>query len=475
LPFLTRSGTQSCVGATIRFMGGAGTVTGSKFLLRAEGLAVLVDAGLFQGLKALRRRNWDPFGFPPADLDAVVLTHAHLDHCGYLPALACQGLDCPVLATESTLDLASIVLRDSAALQEEDAAYAAKGGWSRHRSPQPLYTSADVERLLPLMQPVPFGETREVASTTTADGAAVTLVPAGHILGSAVALVTLGGARVVVSGDLGRGTHPLLAPPASRPGADVVLVESTYGNRSHQDDPESSLADALNRTLGRGGVTIIPAFAVDRTEVVLMTLRRLMAAGRVPQVPVFVDSPMALGALDVYRRAVAAHSADIRPHLGGLDAAFDPGDLREVHDARDSMAINDPGFPAIIVSASGMASGGRVVHHLKHLLPDPRNTVVLVGFQAMGTRGRALRDGAAELKMHGRYVPVRAEVVDVEGFSVHADADDLVAWLASGPDEPDVVYVVHGEPEASSALARRVRDELGWMAVAPRHDEIVRV
>jgi metallo-beta-lactamase family protein len=325
------------------------------------------------------------------------------------------------------------------------------------------------------MQPVPFGEPREVAPTTTGDGATVTLVPAGHILGSAVALVTLGGARVVLSGDLGRGTHPLLAPPAARPGADVVLVESTYGNRSHQDDPESTLADALSRTLARGGVAIIPAFAVDRTEVVLMTLRRLMAAGRVPQVPVFVDSPMALGALDVYRRAVAARSADIRAHLGGLDAAFDPGDLREVHDARDSMAINDPGFPAIIVSASGMASGGRVVHHLKHLLPDPRNTVVLVGFQAMGTRGRALRDGADELKMHGRYVPVRAEVVDVEGFSVHADSDDLIAWLASGPDEPDVVYVVHGEPEASTALARRVRDELGWMAVAPQHDEIVRV
>ncbi|MGB9375365.1 MAG: MBL fold metallo-hydrolase [Jiangellales bacterium] len=461
--------------ATLQFMGGAGTVTGSKFLLQADGVAVLVDAGLFQGLKALRRRNWDPFGFAPADIDAVVLTHAHLDHCGYLPALARQGLDCPVLATDSTLDLATLVLRDSAALQEEDAAYAAKGGWSRHRSPQPLYTTADVEGLLPLMQPVPFGEPREVTASTGGAAATVTLVPAGHILGSAAAQVTLGGVRVVVSGDLGRDTHPLLTAPAPRPGADVVLVESTYGNRHHHDDPEATLADALTRTLGRGGVAVIPAFAVDRTEIVLMTLRRLMAQGRIPRVPVFADSPMALGALDVYRRAVAAHSADIRAHLGGLDSAFDPGDLREVHDARDSMAINDPGFPCIIVSASGMASGGRVVHHLKHLLPDPRNTVVLVGFQAMGTRGRALRDGAEQVKMHGRYVPVRAEVVSVEGFSVHADSDDLIAWLASGPDEPQVVYVVHGEPDAASALASRVRDELGWLAVVPAHDEIVRL
>jgi metallo-beta-lactamase family protein len=463
------------VSVTLQFMGGAGTVTGSKFLLQAGGVAVLVDAGLFQGLKALRRRNWDPFGFAPSDIDAVVLTHAHLDHCGYLPALARQGLDCPVLATDSTLDLATLVLRDSAVLQEEDAAYAAKGGWSRHRSPQPLYTTADVERLLPLMQPVPFGEPREVTASTGGAAATVTLVPAGHILGSAAAQVTLGGVRVVASGDLGRDTHPLLTAPAPRPGADVVLVESTYGNRHHHDDPEATLAEALTRTLGRGGVAVIPAFAVDRTEIVLMTLRRLMAQGRIPRAPVFADSPMALGALDVYRRAVAAHSADIRAHLGGLDSAFDPGDLREVHDARDSMAINDPGFPCIIVSASGMASGGRVVHHLKHLLPDPRNTVVLVGFQAMGTRGRALRDGAEQVKMHGRYIPVRADVVSVEGFSVHADSDDLIAWLASGPDEPQVVYVVHGEPDAASALASRVRDELGWLAVVPAHDEIVRL
>ena len=456
--------------ATLRFLGGARTVTGSKFLLHSPDASVLVDAGLFQGLRALRRRNWEPFDPPPADIDAVVLTHAHLDHCGYLPALAKQGLVCPVLATRSTVDLATLVLRDSAALQEEDAAYAARGGWSKHGSPQPLYDTADVAALAPLWQTVAFGEQTSVGRDVT-----VTLHPAGHILGSASAEVSIGGRTAVISGDLGRGTHPLLAPPAPRPAADVVLVESTYGNRAHGRDPDDQLADVLTRTLGRGGVAVIPAFAVDRTEVVLMTLRRLMRAGRVPRVPVFADSPMALGALAIYRDAVERGSADVRADLTGIDATFDPGDLREVHDARSSMAINDPGMPCIIVSASGMASGGRVVHHLKHLLPDPRNSVVLVGFQAAGTRGRSMVEGAEQIKMHGRYVPVRAEVAAIDGFSVHADADDLIAWLASGPNEPDAVYVVHGEPEGSAALARRVRDELGWMAVVPDDGEMVRL
>lgn len=456
--------------ATLRFLGGARTVTGSKYLIRGAETTMLVDAGLFQGLKALRRRNWEPFDPAPASLDAVVLTHAHLDHCGYLPALAKQGLDCPVVATPSTVDLATLVLRDSAALQEEDAAYAAKGGWSKHGSPQPLYDTADVERLAPMWQPVDFDVPVTVDGDTT-----VTLSPAGHILGSAVAQVLVDGRAVVVSGDLGRGTHPLLAPPASRPAADVVLVESTYGNRTHGDDPDDQLADVLNRTLARGGVAVIPAFAVDRTEVILMTLRRLMQTGAVPRVPVFADSPMALGALGIYRAAIAAGAADVRVDLTGIDGTFDPGDLREVHDAHGSMAINDPGIPCIIVSASGMASGGRVVHHLKHLLPDPRHSVVLVGFQAAGTRGRSLADGAAQVKMHGRYVPVRAEVVQVDGFSVHADSDDLLAWLTSGPDEPDVVYVVHGEPDGSQTFAQRVRDELGWMAVVPENGEIVRL
>jgi metallo-beta-lactamase family protein len=462
--------------ATLQFLGAAGTVTGSKFLLRSGDQTVLVDAGLFQGLRALRRRNWDPFEIPADRIQAVVLTHAHLDHSGYLPALGRQGFTGPVLATESTRRLAELVLRDSAMLQEEDAAYAARAGFSRHARPEPLYDSSDVERVLPQFQTVPFGTEVDVSGD---EAVRVTLHVAGHILGSAFAEVELDGRTIVVSGDLGRDQHPLLRPPDPLPAADVVLVESTYGNRAHAADPEQALVDVLVRCLGRGGVAVIPAFAVDRTEVVLMALRRLMTDGRVPQVPVFVDSPMALGALAVYRDAIAARSPDVRPDLAGpgrpVQNAFDPGDLREVHDAAGSMAINNPGYPCIIVSASGMAAGGRVVHHLKHLLPDPRNAVVLVGFQAAGTRGRSLLDGARELKMHGRYVPVRAEVAMIDGFSVHADAGELLAWLASAPCAPEVVYVVHGEPEASRALADRVRTELGWSAVVPRDGEIVRV
>jgi metallo-beta-lactamase family protein len=457
------------VTVTLQFLGGVGTVTGSKFLLRGSDTEILLDAGMFQGLKHLRRRNWDPCPFPPDELDAVALTHAHLDHCGYLPALGRQGMTCPVLATASTIELATLVLRDSAALQEEDAAYARRGGWSRHAEPQPLYGTDDVTRLLPQMHPVPFEQAVQVGS------ASVTFSPAGHILGSSIVSVEVDGRRVVTSGDLGRGNHPLLVPPARRPRADVVLIESTYGNREHEQAPETMLAEALRRCLERGGVAVIPAFAVDRTEVVLMTLRRLMADGRVPRVPVFMDSPMALGALETYREAVARGAPDVRPELAGTEAAFNPGDLREVHDAADSKAINNPGFPCVIVSASGMATGGRVVHHLRHLLPDPRAMVLLVGFQAVGTRGRSLLEGATQLKMHGRYVPVRAEVVSVGGFSVHADGDDLLAWLASEPEPPEVVYVVHGEPDGSAALADRIRDELGWLAVVPTDGEVVRL
>lgn len=457
---------------TLQFLGGTGTVTGSKFLVRDERTCLLVDAGLFQGLRDLRRRNWEPFPVPPEDLDAVALTHAHLDHCGYLPALGRQGLACPVYATAATSALAALVLRDSAALQEEDAAYAARAGFSRHAQPAPLYDRADVERVLPTLEPVETGVPVPVGREQD-PSLRVTFHPAGHILGSTFVSVTADGRVVTISGDLGRGTHPLLQPPDPLPASDVVLVESTYGDRDHPPDADTALAAVLRRCLGRGGVAVIPAFAVDRTEVVLMALRRLMHSGAVPSVPVFVDSPMALGALAVYRQALVQGSPGLRPDVG-YDA-FDPGDLREVHDADGSRQLNDPGFACIVVSASGMAAGGRVVHHLKHLLPDPRNAVVLVGFQAAGTRGRALQEGARELKMHGRYVPVRAEVASVEGFSVHADADELVAWLGTAPRPPEVVYLVHGEPSASQALAARVRSELGWAAVVPRDGEMVRL
>lgn len=447
----------------LTFLGAAGTVTGSKFLLRSDTTSVLVDAGLYQGLKALRRRNWEPLGVPATSLDAVVVSHAHLDHCGYLPVLVRQGFNGPILLTADTAALAEIVLRDSAKLQEEDAKYAADRGFSKHSHPKPLYDADDVERTLPLFQEVDFGAEVGVGDV------AVRLRPAGHILGSASPVV----GPAAFSGDLGRPVHRLLRPPPPPPAAGAIVVESTYGDRVHPPDPHGPLAEAITRTIGRGGSVVIPAFAVDRTEVLLLALQDLMTAGRIPSVPVFVDSPMALRALEVYRMALARGRADVRPDVP--TDVFEWPALHAASSAAESEALNDPTQPCIIVSASGMATGGRVLHHLKQMLPDPRHSVLLVGYQAVATRGRDLAEGAKAVKIHGEYVPVRAEVHDLEGFSVHADADELIAWLGSAPEPPGVVYVVHGEPAASAALAGRIGRELGWLAVVARDGERVRV
>jgi metallo-beta-lactamase family protein len=454
----------------LAFHGGVGTVTGSRFALQTPQARVLVEAGLFQGLRELRRRNWDPPPFDPARLDAGLLTHAHLDHCGYLPRLARDGLAGRVIGSPYTLELAEIVLRDSAHLQEEDARYAAEKGFSKHAQPEPLYDTADVECALRLVEALPFGERRSIA-----EGVHATLHPAGHILGASVAEIEVDGRTVVFSGDLGRANHPLMSPPGPPPAADVIVVESTYGNRRHEPDGRV-LADAIRRTVARGGSVLIPAFAVDRTEVLLQELRRLVRLGEIPDLPVWVDSPMALAGLEVYRRAVREGSPELRADVvrAGGDL-FDPGRLREARTAEQSMRLNAPQVPSIVISASGMASGGRVVHHLRAMLPDPRHTVVLAGYQAVGTRGRDLAEGATQLKMHGRYVPVRAEIALAQAFSVHADGDELIAWLASAQRAPDACYVVHGEPDASAELVRRIGSELGWLAVAPRPGDRVRL
>jgi metallo-beta-lactamase family protein len=450
----------------LTFLGATGTVTGSRFLVEHDGARVLVDAGLYQGLRELRRRNWEQFPVDPSTLDAVVLTHAHLDHCGYLPRLVRDGFTGQIVCTMETAELAEIVLRDSAHLQEEDAAYANDAGFSKHRPALPLYDTDDVVRTLPLFVPVTYD--REVSP---APGIEVVLRPAGHILGSSSAQVSAGGASACFSGDLGRPYHPLLFPPDDPPAVDSLVVESTYGDRAHPGRDEHVMADAIRRTLARGGSVLIPAFAVDRTELVLLRLKELRDRGLIPPVPVYVDSPMALRTLEIYQYAAARGTSGMRAEVGR--AQFDPGDLRPIEDAAGSALINTPTHPCVIVSASGMASGGRVVHHLRHQLPDHRNCVILTGFQAEGTRGRQLLDGARTVKVHGRYVPVNAEIVHDDTFSVHADADELIGWISRAKEPPRTVYVVHGEERSSAQLAHRIEVELGLSAVVPRLGEQV--
>ena len=443
--------------ATLRFLGGAGTVTGSRFLVETPRARVLVDDGMFQGLKQHRLRNWQPFPVDPGTIDAIVLTHAHVDHSGYIPALARDGFDGPVHCTPATSELCGIVLPDAGHLQEEEANYANRKGFSKHRPALPLYTEADARACLGQFSSTDFDREVEVAQ-----GVRVTFRPAGHILGSAIVhldLADANGRRAVFSGDLGRPQHPILQPPTPIGHADVVVMESTYGSRRHDDIAAVGvLRDAVVRTADRGGTVVIPAFAVDRTEVVLFHLRELVERGEIPNLPVYVDSPMALAALRVYRRAIADGGAEIDPGLSSLRDPFDTGNITEVHDVEESKALAQLHVPSIIISASGMATGGRVVHHLARLLPDHRNTVVLVGFQAPGTRGRLLADGVREVKMLGQMVPVRAEVSEVSAFSVHADQAELCDWHATADPPPERTYLVHGEPEAADDLRRELAD-----------------
>ena len=455
--------------ATLTFLGAAGTVTGSKFLLTSGNRRVLVDCGLFQGQREWRRRNWEPIPVDPASIDAIVVTHAHLDHSGYLPVLARDGFTGPVVCSIDTARLLAIVLRDAAHLQEEEARWAGQSGLSRHHPPLPLYVSADAEQALRLVSPLPQRQSRALGGDMS-----VMLHRAGHILGSRFAAVTVGDVRIVFSGDLGRPDHPLLLPPEPPGDADYFVVESTYGDRRHPLAAIDDLASALTRTLERGGAALLPAFAVDRTPMLLHQIRGLVETGRVPDVPVYVDSPMALAALEVYRNALGRGDDEFRPEVTAAADPFDPGRLELVPDTGRSQQLNDPRKPCIIISASGMATGGRVLHHLEHQLPRSRNTVVLTGFQVPGTRGHALATGATQVKIHGRYIPVRAEIANVRGFSAHADAQQAMSWLR-GSAEPRTAFVVHGEPTAADSFAARLREELDWTAVVPRHHERVRV
>jgi len=449
----------------LTFLGASGTVTGSRFLLSDEDRSYLIDCGLFQGGRQLEGRNWQPMTIPRDKLDAILLTHAHIDHVGYLPRLVSMGFRGPVFATAATCALLELVLTDSAHLQEQDAAYANKSGFSRHRPALPLYTMADAEQALMLLHPVSFGRSVSV------DGLTVTWRPAGHLLGSAILEIKFGttGQRLVFSGDLGRYNSEVMKPPTRIEAGDVLLVESTYGDRRHADD---SITEGLSRVLRQvgetKGVLLIPAFAVGRTQQVLYHIRKLQESGLAPELPVYIDSPMAVDASHIYCRFGDDHNLDVNLLMDGNACPLRCRDTHFVRDVADSKALNEMPGPAVILSASGMLSGGRILHHLKWRLPDARNTVLFVGYQAKGTRGRALLEGARNLRIHGQDVPVRAEVARIDALSGHADQDELLRWLGGFEHPPSRIYLVHGEPPASLELARLIRERLGREAEIAR-------
>jgi metallo-beta-lactamase family protein len=441
----------------LTFLGAAGTVTGSRYLLEAGGHRLLVDCGLFQGYKTLRMRNWEPLPVNARAIDAVVLTHAHLDHSGYLPRLVCDGFRGRVWCTPATRALCEVLLPDSGHLQEEDAAFANRHGYSKHKPAQPLYTRDDAMASLEHFETVPFGETFEPAP-----GMRATLSPQGHILGAASVHVELGGTSITFSGDIGRPNDPLMNPPQPVQACDWLVTESTYGDREHlADSVEDALADVIRRVAARGGVVVIPAFAVARAQVLLHHIAQLRQRKAIPQLPVYLDSPMAIDVTGLYKRFRHEH------RLSDEACKVICAGTRLVRTVDESKHVAASRGPMVIVSASGMATGGRVLHHLKAFAGDHRNAIVLAGYQVPGTRGASLAAGARSVRIHGTDVPVRAEVVQLEGASAHADASEVMDWLRTAPRTPRGVFVTHGEPGAADALRQRIEHELGWAARVP--------
>ncbi len=447
----------------ITFLGGVGTVTGSKYLVDHDGCRFLVDCGLFQGYKPLRLRNWRPLPIDPSSIDAVILTHAHLDHSGYLPRLVKNGFKGPIHATSATCDLCEILLRDSGYLQERDAAFANRHGFSKHRPAEPLYTEADAKVALQQFRGVQFGDTVALSEALSA-----TFVPAGHILGASCVTLDGSGTKLVFSGDLGRRGMATTVDPTEGLEADYLVVESTYGNRRHGDeDPASILATVIIETIARGGTVLIPAFAVGRSQSLLYYIEQLKREARIPDVPVYLDSPMAINASDIFCAHLDAH------RLTPAQCSAMCGVATYVKEVEDSKAIDHDDTPKIIISASGMATGGRILHHLKRYAPDPRTTILFAGFQAGGTRGAAMVAGAEQVKIHGGWVPVRAEVKTMDMLSAHADADGIMEWLRTFPRAPRHTFITHGEPEGSEALRVRIKEELGWVCSVPEQAEHV--
>lgn len=447
----------------LTFAGAADTVTGSRYLLDSGGRQILLDCGLFQGFKKLRDRNWAAFPLPPREIDRVVLSHAHLDHSGYLPALVRDGFRGQIIATDATRELCEILLRDSARLQEEEAEFANRHGYSKHSPARPLYTAEDAERALGRFVTNGFDRDFDLG-----DGIVGRFLPAGHLLGASIVRLQRGHRTLVFSGDLGRPHDLVMRPPRAVDTADTLIVESTYGDREHgNEDPEAVLGRVIRETASRGGTILIPSFAVGRAQTLLCALYRLKQRDEIPEIPVFLDSPMAVDATRLYRRFEHDHRLTPEQCAGMYRTA------RLITTPAESKRLATLHGPLVIISASGMATGGRVLHHLKRLLPDPANHVVFAGFQAPGTRGAHLVAGVREVRIHGEWHPVRAGVTQLDGFSAHADSSELIDWMRGFHSAPSQVYVTHGEPEAADRLRVRIEKELGWRARVPEHMETV--
>jgi metallo-beta-lactamase family protein len=462
--------------AKLTFLGAAGCVTGSKYLVEAAGKRLLVDCGLFQGTNELKDRNWKPLPVDPKQIDYAVLTHAHLDHTGWLPVLLKDGYRGPIFANPATIELTEILLKDSAHLQEEETEHAKFKKYSRHPEPRSLYTPEDVDPVLKQLKTMPRGGGFDISPEFH-----VASFDAGHILGSSSLELTINesGKNIVVvfSGDIGRYGQPILKEPTTPPSnADVLICESTYGDREHEDgDPAELLAQVVNRVVKRGGSIVIPAFAIGRTQTFMYYLRQLEDQQRIPRIPVYVDSPMALSATDLYIKHKEDHDLEFVREEGS-DGKGDPLNVHEFHltrSAEESKAINNVKTPCIIISASGMVSGGRVLHHMVQRLPDARNAVILGGFQAEGTRGRALQEGAKSLNLFGQVVPVCAEIVEMGQFSAHAGKSELLRWLVALPVPPKQTYLTHGEPEAAQALQAAIQEKFKWKVAVARYLDTV--
>lgn len=446
----------------IQFLGATQTVTGSRFLLRAAGKTVLVDCGLYQGLKELRLRNWSPFPVPPSTIDAVLVTHAHIDHSGYLPKLAREGYRGPIYCTPATADLLHIMLPDSAHLQQEEADFANRHGTSKHKPALPLYTLADALEALKLLRLIDYHKPLAIGNLTAR------YTSAGHLLGSASIEIAADGRKALFSGDVGRYNVEVTRDPERPADVDAILVESTYGGRVHpQEGIERELARIVKETYARRGIVLVPAFAVGRSQSILYYLHKLETRGEIPAYPVYVDSPMAIDATALYCKYNTEPNIKMDPQREALTCK----ETRFIRTREESKALNLRQDPCVIISASGMATGGRVLHHLQRLLPDRRNTVLLVGYQAAGTRGRLLLEGAEDVKMFGERVPVGAKIENIGAFSAHGDMEDLVRWVKSAPRPASTVFLVHGEPDGQAAMAERLKHEIPSRVVIPSFGE----